>query len=548
MTIKLKGSDGDWRNVASVYLKNSGVWKNLSSAYLKVSGSWKLIFSSSLTPSVQYDASISQSTNGTTYLVTLTGTNYYWTNADTLTYKFEQTVDNETTWTTLASGTATNPSSGSSNTYTYQLLDNLSDVTPNIENIYRFVVTGTNTTYNTSFGSTDNTTSVYGPEDITITTTGKSYNSVDLDWTSTAAPNAQKYLVYFKLSTDVSYTFSKVIANTSTTIDSLSSSATYNFKVVPITGVSNTYKGYRGNDSNVLTVTTDAAPVPTQLTSPSITGTGYAFSAINGTSGTYQSGTFQSKSTYIGKTTSSAPLTNGLTTTSLSVAGSPPYNVTQNDATAPKLYFYYVDAVTANNGTTVYYYYSSVIDAKIGQVIDDFTRTVSGGLGTMTPAINAFMSPSAYIYNLTANGSLWSVNGSVASIASAVSGSNPNTYPQQSVTLDGATDAVVAASFPSGSDGLGLTFWSTSAGSWWARRWHCSFGFSPSRPHGGWARIRSELGCGLTAGFKSRRLSEADRRFGSCNPCEVPACAEFPHAQFHFDARTPRRNDEKYEA
>lgn len=469
MTVKLKGSDGVWKNIASIYLKNSGVWKNLSSAYLKVSGSWKLIFSSSLTPSVQYDASISQSTNGTTYLVTLTGTNYYWTNADTLSYKFEQSVDNEATWTILSSGTATNPSSGSSNTYTYQLIDNFSDVTPNIENIYRFVVTGTNTTYNTSLVSTDNTTSVYGPEDITITTTGKSYNSVDLDWTPTAAPNAQKYLVYFKLSSDSSYTFSKVIATTSTTVDSLSSSTAYNFKVVPITGVSNTYKGYRGNDSNVLTVTTDAPAVPTQLTSPTISGSGYAFTAINGTSGTYQSGTFQSKTTYIGETTSSTAPTSG-TTTAMSVAGSPPYNVTQYDATAPKFYFYYVDAVTANDGVTVYYYYSSGIDAKIGQVIDNFTRTVSGGLGTMTPAINSAMSPNAYIYNVTANGSLWSVNGSVASIASAVSGSDPYTYPQQSVTLDGATDAVVAASFPSGSDGLGLTFWSTGAGSWWASR------------------------------------------------------------------------------
>ena len=469
MGIYLKNSTG-WKNAKELYLKNSTGWKKIKQAYLKTSNGWKLLFSSSLTPSVEYNASIAQSTNGTTYLVTLTGTNYHWTNADTLSYKFEQTINNQTTWTTLASGTATNPSSGLSNTYTYQLVDNFSDVTPNIQNIYRFVVTGTNTTYSTSFASTDNTTSVYGPEDITITTTGKSYNSVDLDWTSTAAANAQKYLVYFKLSTDLSYTFSKVIANTSTTIDSLLSSTSYNFKVVPITGVSNTYKGYRGNDSNVLTVTTNAAPVPTQLTSPVITGTGYAFSAINGTSGTYQSGTFQSKTSYIGRTVFSTPLTSGLTTTSMSTAGSPPYNVNQNDATAPKYYFYYVDEVLANDGTTFYYYYSSAIDAKIGQVVDNYTRTVSGGLGTMTPAINSAMSPNAHIYSLTANGSLWSVNGSVASIASAVSGSNPNTYPQQSVILDGATNAVVSASFPSGSDGLGLTFWSTSAGSWWASR------------------------------------------------------------------------------
>jgi hypothetical protein len=373
------------------------------------------------------------------------------------------------TWTTLSSGTATNPPAGSSNTYTYQLVDNLSDVTPNLQNQYRFVVTGTNTTYSTSFASTDNTTSVYGPENITITTTGKSYNSVDLNWTNTAAPNAQKYLVYFKLSTDVSYTFSKVIANTSTTIDSLLSSTAYNFKVVPITGVSNTYKGYRGNDSNVLTVTTDAPAVPTQLTSPTITGTGYAFTSINGTSGTYQSGTYQSKTTHIGITTSATTPTSG-GTSALAIAGSAPYKITQYDVSNPSYYFYYVDAVTANDGSTVYYYYSSAILGKVGNLEDDYTRTVTGGLGYMTPIWDNTMSPNSYSYNLSASGSTWSVNGSVAVNASSVTGSDPYTYPQQSIELGGKTNIISSVNFPSGADGLGLVFWAASSGSWWASR------------------------------------------------------------------------------
>ncbi len=467
MPIYIKTSDG-FRSVISNFLKTSDGWRKIVSAYLKTADGWRSLFLSSVTPSVEYDASIAQSTNATTYLVTLTGTNYHWSNADTLSYKFEQSIDNEATWITLASGTATNPSSGSSNTYIYQLIDNLSDVTPNIQNLYRFVVTGTNTTYNTSFSSTNNITSVYGPENITITSPGKSYNSVDLDWTNTAAPNAQKYLIYYKLSTDTSYTFSKVIANTFTTVDLLSSSTEYNFKVVPITGVSNTYKGYRGNDSNVLTITTDAPAVPTQLTSPTITGTGQAFSSINGTSGTYQSGTYQSKTSYIGRTISSIPPTNG-STTGLGSAGSPPYNITQDDVTTPNYYFYYVDAVTANDGSTVYYYYSLAIEGIIGSpIIDNYNRSVASGLGTMTPDLNSFMNPKSYIYNLSANGSSWSVNGSVALNASAVSGTNPYTYPQQSVELGGKTDVTLATSFPSGPDGLGLVFWSTSGGSWWA--------------------------------------------------------------------------------
>jgi hypothetical protein len=470
MTIKLKGSDGDWRNVASVYLKNSDVWKNLSSAYLKVSGSWKLIFSSSLTPSIQNTVTISQSTDGITYAKTLTGTNYYWINSTGMTYRFDKSTDSGTNWTQIASGSATNPSSGSSNTNTYLLQNNLTDVSPNATNIYRYVVTATNSTYSTSASSTSGNTTIYGPENITIVETSHTYNSVSINWTSTAAANAANYLVYYKLSSDATFSFSSVESGTTATISSLLSSTSYDFKVIPITGINATYRGYQGNDSNTLTITTNASPVPTQLTSPSISGTGYAFAAITGTSGTYQSGTFQSKTSYIGRTIFSTPLTSGLTSSSISNAGSSPYNVNQNDATAPKYYFYYIDEVLALDGTTFYYYYSSSIDAKIGQVIDNYTRTVSGGLGTMTPIINSAMSPNSYIYSLSSNGSLWSVNGSVASITSTVSGSTPTTYPQQSVILDGTTDAVVSASFPSGSEGLGLTFWSTDAGSWWASR------------------------------------------------------------------------------
>ena len=238
--------------------------------------------------------------------------------------------------------------------------------------------------------------------------------------------------------------------------------------------VSGTWKKILNGYINVLgtwkSFFSSAPLIPAQLTEPTITGTGEAFSEINGTSGSYQSGSYQSKTTYIGKTISSTPPTSG-GTTAMTEAGSAPYKITQYDVSTPSYYFYYVDVVTANDGFTVYYYYSSYIKGKVGSpVIDNYTRTVSGGLGTMTPSLNTSMSPNSYIYNLTANGSLWSVNGSVAVISSAVSGSDPYTYPQQSLELGGKSDATVSASFPSGADGLGLTFWSTSAGSWWASR------------------------------------------------------------------------------
>jgi hypothetical protein len=467
-------TSGNWPEVKNFWVKTSEenpLWSGIKKAWVKVaetgSGSWKMFWSNTI-PKIQTEVTIVATTDATTKEITLTGTNYYWTDADTLTYKIERSIDNGATWpTTLKSGTATNPSSGGSNTYTYVLLDNKSDVTPNVQNRYRFRVTATNTDSGAagiavSFADNEY---VSGPEDITITETSKTYNSVTISWN--AAQHANKYLVYYKLSSDSSYTFSKVIATTSTTVDSLSSSTAYNFKVVPITGVSNTYKGYQGNDSNVLAVTTDAPATPVQLTKPTISGTGYAFTSINGVSGTYQSGTYKSKTSYIGLGTSSQPADDK---SALSVAGSPPYKVTQNDATAPVYIFYYVDKVTANDNTFYYFYSSGGISAKIGSLEDDYTRSVTGGLGYMTPVWDSLMSPSSYFYNLSAANSTWSVNGSAALNASAVSGTTPSNYPQQSIELGGKTDITSSVNFPAGDNGLGLVFWATSSGSWWASR------------------------------------------------------------------------------
>ena len=461
MPIYTKTLDG-FRSVISNFLKTSDGWRRVTLAYLKTSEGWRLIFSSALTPTISSPVTISKSTNSTTKLITLTGTNFPWTNAISLAYEFKREAPG-TFDSVLDSGTISNPVV--SNTKTLLLSD--VDVIKNQTNTFTFTVTATSSASNISASSAS--TIVEGVRNITsLTNDSASYNSLSFSWLGGEHSNAYVYQYQTYVGgVEGTWSAQQVVLDPYATLNSLSSNTAYRIRVKGITGTVTTNPGYSGNFTEA-TATTAMPPIPEVISSPTISGTGYAFTSINGTSGTYVSGTYSTKSSYIGATTSNTAPTNGLTTTPLTTVGSPPYNVTQYDASAPKRYFYYVDEVTSADSSSIYYYYSSVIDAKIGQVIDSYTRTVTGGLGVMTPSINSSMSPNAYIYNVTANGSLWSVNGSAASIPSAVSGSDPFTYPQQSVSLDGATNAAVSASFPAGPDGLGLTFWSTGAGSWWA--------------------------------------------------------------------------------
>lgn len=462
MPIRVKNSSG-FKNITSIKFKTNDGFKNVVKGLLKVQSNWRIFFESSLTPSIASPVEISKSTNAITKLITLTGTNYKWTNATSLSYEFNRSVPN-TFDVTLDTDVITNPTV--SNTKTYLL--SATDVLPNQPNTFTFNVIAVNSQYNTA-QSSEATTTVQGVRNITnLSNTIDDYDFLQFEWTGGQYSNSFIYQ-YQTYNSEVEGPWSEEVATVDTFagLINLDSNTTYRIRVKGITGTDTFDQGYSGEWSYATGITA-SPPIPEVITYPSITGTGYAFTEINGTSGTYTSGTYVSKSAYIGYTTSAILPTSGSTTNSLSIEHSPPYNVTQYDASAPKRYFYYVDKVLANDNSTYYYYYSSQVDAKIGQVIDDYTRTVTGGLGVMTPSINTFMSPNAYTYNITANGSLWSVNGSAASIASAVSGSNPYTYPQQSVSLDGRTDAEVSASFPAGSDGLGLTFWSTNSGSWWA--------------------------------------------------------------------------------
>ena len=113
-----------WKKINEAYIKTSVGWKKVTEGYIKTINGWKRFWSSALKPqySVQIDAS---TVDPTTYLITLTGTNYYWSpGPPSLTYYFEWSTNGGTTWAQLSTGTATNPAYGSSNTYTYQIAAN----------------------------------------------------------------------------------------------------------------------------------------------------------------------------------------------------------------------------------------------------------------------------------------------------------------------------------------------------------------------------------------------------------------------------------------
>ena len=250
----IKNSAG-WKKINYIYIKTISGWKKINQGYIKTANGWKQFWYGAL--NIQSPVTISQSTNSTTYLITLTGTNYYWyPGPPSLTYYFEWSTDNGNTWSTLSSGTATNPAYGSSNYYTYQIAtDKLS---ANVVNTYRFRVEAS---YNPLTGSSSATTTVQGPTDITnlsASPTSGSYTSMDLSWS--ASTGANRYMIWYKKNSDASYSFYAGTSNTSATVSGLLSSTIYNFYVVPWTGATNsgsTATGYSGNISNVATQTTN---------------------------------------------------------------------------------------------------------------------------------------------------------------------------------------------------------------------------------------------------------------------------------------------------
>ena len=286
--------NGTWKSISDIFLNVSGTWKRITRAFINVAGTWReLLIGGTLAP--QNQVTISKSTNATTFLVTLTGTNYYWSPGPPgLTYKFQWSTNSGSTWTDISSGSTSNPAFGSSNTEVYTLSPTAPNmyVTPNVLNLYRFKV---DATYGSlSATSESGTVSVQGPTNVSLSTTTIGGSSVGLSWT--ASTGAGAYLVYYSTNNSTYTLYSTVLSGTTTeTVSGLSGTGTlYYFKVLPITGTSNANKGYYGNFSNTVSTTlathtvtfngnggssgtTQTIPSGTSLSLPSSLRSGYTF-------------------------------------------------------------------------------------------------------------------------------------------------------------------------------------------------------------------------------------------------------------------------------
>jgi hypothetical protein len=468
-------TQSSWKNPSAVWIKKTTgttqtSWTKVKKMYVKkASAAWALFYPNT-GPYIDTDVTLTKSTpTSPSYTVTLTGTNNKWSTNTGEVYYFKHSSDGGTTYNTLKTGTAVD-----SGVYTYTLLNNGTDVTPNVNNIYVFTVEATDSSGIST--SQSNLTSFAGAENITISLTSKTANTAIINWTS--APSANRYMVEYKKAADSSWTTSGNgaggRASSPATLTGLTQNTPYSVRVIPWTGSSDN-TGYAGNYSNTLAFTTNPTPPPTQLTKPTISGTGKAFTSISATSGTYQSGTYSSKTTSIAYYIGSMPsLTDGLTTLNANGTISTPHNVTQSDATTPVSYFYAVDIVTTADGTIFYFYSSANLKATVGTITDDYSRTIStagSSLGIMTPASNSVMSPNSYIYNGPSTSSNWKVDGQVAinTTNPAIGSTNAAAYPFQTVELSGKTDLTVSVNtYLLAGAGTGVMFWAASTGSWYA--------------------------------------------------------------------------------
>jgi len=309
---------GSWKNISQILIKKSGAgsWKSIVSGFIKLGtglGSWKQFWPGSL--SIQQQVQISQSTNSTTFLTTLTGTNYHWfPGTPSLTYYFERSTDGGSNWpTTLTTGSIQNPSYGLSNTKTYSLSPSgpNAGVSPNVLNYYRFRVHATSGGISAS--STSLSTTIQGPTDITISLVNPTYGSIEIGWT--ASTGANRYLVYKSTDNSIFSEYTSVPSPTTSIwgISDLTGGNTYYFYVVPVTGGSFTYRGYSGNNSNTLTLPILATP--SLSTATSLSG-GFSFNIENyNSSNTYNLSTTAGDFTINGATVTVTGLSTGQSAT-----------------------------------------------------------------------------------------------------------------------------------------------------------------------------------------------------------------------------------------
>jgi len=495
---RLKNS-GEWRKLAKIYrLKNTGAWRSLSRIYrLKANGTWRKIFSSEVGPEISQQVTISQTTSSTTGLVTLTGTNYNWTNANSLTYFFEWYSSGS--WQTLDSGSIANPTSGSSNTKTYVVQQ--IQANPNDDNLYRFRVRATNINLQTN--STSDTTTISTPRNVTNVTASQVGTDLQATVSFTVGLYTGSVVItrykYSGATLQATTDFNRTTSSPATIpLDEYNKS--YRFAVTPYTGslVSSTVTGYNGNTSDMSSAfTSNFPPAPVQTSSPTLSSTGdiVVGTSLSATRGTYQTNTILDgnpdlaiQTRVYGWAFPGPTLTNGTTTP-------PPTPSTTSGGTSSltttqlmvNYTFYAVDIVTSADGLSTYYYYSDLTARTyIPSFSDNFDRlatTGSQGLGQTSTGswywstYNTLTSTVLYGYQtptVDQNGLSWQIdNEEISGRKTAYVNSNPSSgasassYPLKTINVADSNVSLKVA-VADGGGGPGLAFWVTSGGSWWA--------------------------------------------------------------------------------
>ena len=142
MALHVKKSTG-WTTVNSFYVKKSTGWTSVTKAFVKKAVGW-VQFWPGAGPSIEFPLEITSSY--ASWPSTLTGKNYHWENASTLSYKFQSSLTNTTddsAWTDLMSYTTiANPAVGNFNTQTFSITSANFSTTVRSK-WFRFVVKGT---------------------------------------------------------------------------------------------------------------------------------------------------------------------------------------------------------------------------------------------------------------------------------------------------------------------------------------------------------------------------------------------------------------------
>ena len=276
--------DGSWKTIIDGYINLNGSWKKILNGFINVAGSWKSFWSAGLVPVISEKVEITKTTNanGT---IRLTGKNFHWTNFNSGTYLFQKYNLDYTTWVIpeMDSGNITNPSTGSSNTKTYDVPQ--SNMYPNKQNQFRFSVTATSSNNNATTSDSDPITFEM-PRDITnLTYTQSEYNAVttsySISFTWTPSQYSGSQVIQYKQSSSSTW-LDWVTVDGSTGsggVGALNEATQYDFRILPWTGTS--ANGYYGNFSNQIsgtTLTSNKPGKPINLSVSNITTNSLTFS------------------------------------------------------------------------------------------------------------------------------------------------------------------------------------------------------------------------------------------------------------------------------